>query len=24
VHTPRALGETIVLVFWPAGVRIVE
>jgi anti-sigma factor ChrR (cupin superfamily) len=24
VHTPRACGETIVLVFWPAGVRIVE
>jgi anti-sigma factor ChrR (cupin superfamily) len=24
VHTPRAVGETIVLVFWPAGVRIVE
>jgi anti-sigma factor ChrR (cupin superfamily) len=23
-HTPRAAGETIVLVFWPAGVRIVE
>ena len=23
-HTPRATGETIVLVFWPAGVRIVE
>ena len=23
VHTPRALGETIVLVLWPAGVRIV-
>jgi anti-sigma factor ChrR (cupin superfamily) len=24
VHTPRAVGETIVLVFWPAGVRIVN
>jgi anti-sigma factor ChrR (cupin superfamily) len=24
VHTPRAEGETVVLVFWPAGVRIVE
>jgi anti-sigma factor ChrR (cupin superfamily) len=24
VHTPRAVGETIVLVFWPAGVRIVD
>jgi anti-sigma factor ChrR (cupin superfamily) len=24
VHTPRAMGETVVLVFWPAGVRIVE
>jgi putative transcriptional regulator len=24
VHTPRAMGETIVLVFWPGGVRIVE
>ena len=24
VHTPRALGETVVLVFWPAGVRIIE
>ena len=24
VHTPRAIGETIVLVFWPAGVRIVD
>ena len=24
VHTPRALGETVVLVFWPAGVRIVD
>jgi anti-sigma factor ChrR (cupin superfamily) len=23
-HTPRAAGETIVLVCWPAGVRIVE
>lgn len=24
VHTPRAIGETLVLVLWPAGVRIVE
>lgn len=24
VHTPRAIGETVVLVLWPAGVRIVE
>ena len=24
VHTPRAVGDTIVLVFWPGGVRIVE
>ncbi|HUF40962.1 MAG TPA: cupin domain-containing protein [Verrucomicrobiae bacterium] len=24
VHTPRAVGETIVLVLWPAGVRIVD
>jgi anti-sigma factor ChrR (cupin superfamily) len=24
VHTPRAIGETIVLVFWPAGVRLVD
>lgn len=24
VHTPRAIGETVVLVFWPAGVRIVD
>ena len=24
IHTPRATGETVVLVFWPAGVRIVE
>ena len=23
-HTPRALGETVVLVLWPAGVRIVD
>jgi anti-sigma factor ChrR (cupin superfamily) len=23
VHTPRAVGETLVLVFWPEGVRIV-
>jgi anti-sigma factor ChrR (cupin superfamily) len=24
VHEPRAIGETIVLVLWPAGVRIVD
>jgi anti-sigma factor ChrR (cupin superfamily) len=24
VHTPRAVGETIVLVIWPAGVRIID
>lgn len=24
VHTPRAIGETIVLVLWPDGVRIVD
>jgi anti-sigma factor ChrR (cupin superfamily) len=24
VHTPRAAGETIVLVFWPSGVRLVD
>jgi anti-sigma factor ChrR (cupin superfamily) len=24
VHTPRAIGETVVLVFWPAGVRLVD
>jgi anti-sigma factor ChrR (cupin superfamily) len=24
VHTPRAEGETIVLVLWPGGVRIVD
>jgi anti-sigma factor ChrR (cupin superfamily) len=24
VHTPRALGETIVLVVWPEGVRVLE
>ena len=24
VHTPLAVGETIVLVLWPAGVRITE
>jgi anti-sigma factor ChrR (cupin superfamily) len=24
VHSPRAVGETIVLVFWPAGVRIID
>jgi hypothetical protein len=24
VHTPRANGETVVLVFWPAGVRLVD
>jgi putative transcriptional regulator len=24
VHTPRAIGETLVLVLWPEGVRIIE
>jgi len=24
VHAPRAIGDTVVLVLWPAGVRIVE
>ncbi len=24
VHTPRAIGDTIVLVLWPAGVRILD
>jgi len=24
VHTPQAVGETLVLVVWPEGVRIVE
>ena len=24
VHTPRAIGETVVLVVWPAGVRMVD
>ena len=24
VHTPRAVGETIVLVLWPGGVRLAE
>jgi len=24
VHSPRAMGETVVLVFWPAGVRLVD
>ena len=24
VHTPRAEGETVVLVLWPGGVRIVD
>ena len=24
VHTPRAVGETIVLVLWPDGVRILD
>lgn len=24
VHTPRAMGETVVLVLWPAGVRLVD
>jgi anti-sigma factor ChrR (cupin superfamily) len=24
VHTPHAMGDTVVLVLWPAGVRIVD
>lgn len=24
VHTPRAVGETVVLVFWPGGVKIID
>ncbi len=24
VHSPRGIGETVVLVLWPAGVRIVK
>lgn len=24
VHTPRAVGDTIVLVLWPEGVRLIE
>ena len=24
VHTPRAVGETLVLVLWPAGVRLLQ
>ncbi|HWH77273.1 MAG TPA: cupin domain-containing protein [Candidatus Binatus sp.] len=24
VHTPRAIGETVVLVLWPDGVRMVD
>ena len=24
VHTPCAIGETVVLVLWPAGVRVVD
>jgi anti-sigma factor ChrR (cupin superfamily) len=24
VHTPRAIGDTVVLVLWPAGVRFVD
>jgi anti-sigma factor ChrR (cupin superfamily) len=24
VHTPRAIGETVVLILWPAGVRLVD
>lgn len=24
VHTPRAMGETVVLVLWPAGVKLLE
>lgn len=23
-HTPRAIGETLILVLWPAGVRILD
>lgn len=24
VHTPRGIGETVVLVLWPEGVRLLE
>jgi anti-sigma factor ChrR (cupin superfamily) len=24
IHTPRGLGETVVLVLWPGGIRLVE
>lgn len=24
VHTPRAVGETLVLVLWPEGVRVID
>jgi anti-sigma factor ChrR (cupin superfamily) len=24
VHTPQAVGETVVLVFWPGGVKIID
>ena len=24
VHAPRALGDTVVLVVWPEGVRIID
>ena len=24
VHTPRTIGETVVLVLWPAGVRLID
>jgi anti-sigma factor ChrR (cupin superfamily) len=24
IHTPRAVGDTLVLVVWPAGVRLVD
>lgn len=24
VHTPRAIGDTVVLVLWPSGVRLVD
>jgi hypothetical protein len=24
VHTPRAIGDTLVLVLWPEGVRIID
>jgi hypothetical protein len=24
IHTPRAVGGTVILVLWPKGVRVVE